>query len=180
MARLRIPGAPGSCRGPAKACQFSRSSMARIAVGKALDVVFLHELSSELFLVRRRFISHVEDLIARPEKLLRIAMTLDTPVHVERVRLVRERHQVDSSVARSTADALVDVNAVIEIDEIRKVVNARPRQRLTGAETGAHRLENHRIGPDLRMAGHTDLGGWYARHRRCFHRRMAIPAIEAV
>ena len=64
--------------------------------------------------------------------------------------------------------ALVNMNAVIEIDEARQVVDPRPLQRLPGAETFAHRLQNRTLGPDLRVAIHADLGGWNPGERRLF------------
>ena len=83
-------------------------------------------------------------------------------------------------MASGATDALVNMNAVIEIDEARQVVDPRPLQRLPGAETFAHRLQNRTLGPDLRVAIHADLGGWNAGERGVFHRSVAVTAIDAV
>src|SRR5580700_818971 len=61
------------------------SSMARITISQALNVVLLDELLSQLFLVGRRLIGHAEHLIARAHVLLGVAMTIDAPVHVQGV-----------------------------------------------------------------------------------------------
>src|SRR6266536_431654 len=83
-------------------------------------------------------------------------------------------------MASGAAHALVDMNAVIEIDEARQVVHPRPLQRLPGAKTFTHRLQNRALSPDLRVAVHADLGGRNAGERGLFHRGVAISAINAV
>src|SRR6266508_3151406 len=72
------------------------------------------------------------------------------------------------------------MNAMIEIDEARQIVDPRPLQRLSGPETFAHWLQNRALSPDLRVAVHTDLGGWNAGERGLFHRGVAISTIDAV
>src|SRR6266480_2879015 len=69
---------------------------------------------------------HIENLIFGAENLLRVAMALHAPLHQQRVGLEHQRHLVDLSVARRAAHALVDMNAVIEIDEIGQAVNFDP------------------------------------------------------
>ena len=83
-------------------------------------------------------------------------------------------------MASRATHALVNMNAVIEIDEARQIVHPRPLQRLPGAETFAHRLQNRTLGPDLRVAIHADLGGRNAGERGLFHRGVAVTAIDAV
>ena len=58
-------------------------------------------------------------LIARAYVLLRIAMTINAPVHVQRVFFERKRHQVHAPMAGGAADAFVDMNAVVEVHEIQ-------------------------------------------------------------
>ena len=53
-------------------------------------------------------------------------MAIQTPLHQQRRHLIGERHLVDPAVARRAADALVHVNAVIEIDEAGQVIDALP------------------------------------------------------
>lgn len=53
-------------------------------------------------------------------------------------------------------DPFVDVNAVIEINVVGKIVNPRPLQRFAGAKTGADGLQIWTIGPNLFVAIHAD------------------------
>jgi hypothetical protein len=53
---------------------------------------------------------------------------------------------------------LADVNAVIKINEIRKIIHTIPDQRLSGAIAFADRFKQRCANPDLRVAVHTCLG----------------------
>ena len=86
-------------------------------------------------------------------------MTLQTPLHLQRGRLIHDRLVIDSAVASRTADAFFQVNAVIEISVIRQVVNADPLDRLAGLETRAHWFEIWAIGPDLFVTVHARRSG---------------------
>ena len=86
---------------------------------------------------------------------------------------------VDAAVAGFTADALGDVDAVIEIHEVRQIVDADPVERLVVAEAGPHRLEVRAGVPDLRVAVDAGLGRRNARRRRHLNRRVAIAALDA-
>lgn len=103
------------------------------------DVVFFDEFPGKGELIGRRSILHVEDLLARPDKKLRRAMALETPIHMQRVDPPGERHLIDPAMTGVTTDALVYVNAMIEIDKSRQVVNARPLDGLTRAKTLPYR-----------------------------------------
>src|SRR4051794_32482123 len=65
---------------------------------------------------------HVEDLVARPDEVLRPAVAVQAPLHQERVLLEDEVHLVDPPVAGGAADPLGHVDAVVEEDEARQVV----------------------------------------------------------
>ena len=85
-------------------------------------------------------------------------MTLQTPLHLQRRRLVKNRHLVDPSVTSRTADALLNVNAVIEVRVIRQVVNSNPFNRFAVAETRAHGFEVWAFRPDLFVTAHARRG----------------------
>lgn len=53
-------------------------------------------------------------------------MALKTPLHLQRRRLINDRHLRHVAVTGRAAYALLDVNAVIEIDVIRQIVNPHP------------------------------------------------------
>lgn len=65
-------------------------------------------------------------------------MALQTPFHVERGRLPGEGHLGQLAVTSSAGHAPFDVNAVIEISEIRQIVNAVPHEGAVISKTGPH------------------------------------------
>ena len=85
-------------------------------------------------------------------------MTFKTPFHLQRLRLRDDGHLIDSAMTSRTAHALRDMNRVIEIREVRQVVNANPLERLSVFETVPDRLEIGTVGPNLFVAVHTDRG----------------------
>ena len=106
-------------------------------------------------------------------------MAVEAPFHLQRRFLDHQRHAIDAAVAGFAADALAYVNAVIEVHEVRQVVDAHPVERLVVAEAGAHRLEVRAGVPDLRVAVDAGLGRRNAGRRRHFDRRVAIAALDA-
>src|SRR5579862_3293017 len=93
--------------------------------------------------------------------------------------LPSQRHSVYRSMARGAADSLIHVNAVIEVNEIRQVVNLDPADGVVGAKTIAHRLERRAGIPNLRVTIHARLGRRNVGERGSLHRRMTIPAIDS-
>ena len=106
-------------------------------------------------------------------------MAVEAPLHLQRRLLQHQRHAIDAAVAGLAADALLHVNAVVEVDEVRQVVHADPAQRLVVAEARAHRLEIRAGRPDLRVAVDAGLGRRNAGRRRDFNRRVAVAAVDA-
>lgn len=72
------------------------------------------------------------------------------------------------------------MNAVIEIDEVRKIVHACPSDRLARPPALADRLEIGAVRPDLRMAIHTGLGRRDACIGELLDSRMTVTAVDAV
>src|SRR6185503_5267006 len=81
------------------------------------DLVFLNQFRSQRALISRRLIRHVENFLARTHEAFRRTMTVETPIHVERVFPPYQRHLVNTAVTGRTSDSFVNVNAMIEIDE---------------------------------------------------------------
>src|SRR5438094_2370034 len=108
----------------------------------ALDLVFLYQSQTDLLLVGRRLPGHVEHLVAWPDVPLRIPVTFQAPAHLEGLRLPGQRHPVDLPMASRAADALLDVDAVVEVDEVAQDVDPIPLQRLTALEALADRLQH--------------------------------------
>lgn len=106
-----------------------------------LDVIFRGKRLALLGLILGRFPLHIRDVFGLPQNRFRIAMALQTPLHLQRRGVPHQRHQVHPAVTTGTSHALVDVYAVIEIGEIREVMDSRPFDWLTGPPTLPHDLE---------------------------------------
>ena len=107
---------------------------------RILNLILLHKPPPQRLLITRRLPLHIEDLLARPNEFFGVAMTHETPLHgqwlglpyhryaaVQRELLLQRRHPVHTTVARHTADSLVDVNTVVEVHIRRQVIDALPR-----------------------------------------------------
>src|SRR5205814_1453025 len=106
----------------------------------------------------------------RTDKSLRTAVAVQAPLHVKRRRLPGQRHLIDAAMAGGAADAFLHVNTVIEVDEVRKVVDAVPTQRFARAQAFANRLEHATLHPNLVMTVHANARRWDSRERGCLHR----------
>src|SRR5262249_58258973 len=122
----------------------------------------------------------VEDLLARPDVFGRVAVTFQAPLHVQRHDAPRQRHLIYAPVAGRTADAFVDVDAVVEVDEVGQVVDPRPFNRLAGPEALAHGLQVRAVGEKLRVTTHAGRGRRNAGEPRDLDRRVTVPAINPV
>ena len=151
------------------------------AVGEltGLYAVFGDELRPQAFLVGWRLVIHVKDLVARADVLGGIAVAIEAPLHIQGFGFPHQGHLIDLAVARLAANALVDVDAVIEIGEVGQVVDAIPLDGHVVAEAGAHGFEDGRFGPDLRVAGHAGFGRGNAGKGTLFDGGMAVAAVDA-
>src|SRR5262249_48155728 len=144
----------------------------------ATNLVLSKQFIAQLWLVNRKLPGHVENLLARPQMLLRVAMTLQAPAHQQRAVLIRERHQIDGPVTFGAADSLIYMNAVVEVDELRQVMNSLPGDCRAGAKAGPHRRKRLGAHPDLLMAINASLGRWNPREGRRFDRSVAVATID--
>jgi hypothetical protein len=74
--------------------------------------------------------------------------------------------------------AFVDVNFVIEIDKIWKVMDFNPGYGLARSPAGSHGLKQAGIRPNLRMTVHASLGWGDSRIARLFDRRVTVLALQ--
>ena len=105
-------------------------------------------------------------------------VTLKAPLHEQRVFAPRHRHLVDRAMATEAANALIDMNAVIEIGEIRQIVHAGPGDGTVCAKAVPHRLQRGTGAPDLRVAIHARFGRRNIGEARCFDGGVAVTAVE--
>ncbi len=91
--------------------------------------------------------------------LFRLAMTLQTPAHGERLGVADDFHLVDLAVALDAGDAAGDVHGVVEINVVGGLMDAHPRHGVAGGVALAHRGEQGAVGLDLVVTVHARLGG---------------------
>ena len=106
-------------------------------------------------------------------------MAVQTPLHLQRSVVIHQRHAVHGAVTGIATYTLVDVNAVIEISEVGKIVHPRPDQRLAALVALPDRLKQRRVGPDLGVAVHTGLGGRNTGEAGGLDRGMTVAAIDS-
>src|ERR1051325_9814154 len=159
----------------------ARSSVARRAIGPARHVILANQSTAERELIAAGwFPTHGGDLRPWPQVTLGLAMTGEAPLHLERVHLPGERHAIHAAVAAFASDALREMDAVVEVHEVGKIVNAIPDDRLPRPVALAHRLEHSALVPDLAVAVHAHIGGRNPRECAVFHARVAVAAVDAV
>ena len=105
-------------------------------------MVLLHKLWPQLCLVGWVLIVDIENFRSGPDILRGIPVAAYAPVHIERIDFIRQRHFIDLAMAGGTADAFVQVNAVVKVNEVRKIVYARPFNGFAGRPTIPNRLRD--------------------------------------
>ena len=107
-----------------------------------------------------------------------MAMTGETPLHVHICGLPRKRHLVHTAVTGFAANTLVHVNAVIEVDEIREVVDTIPAERPVLTQARPDRFQHVAVSPDLLVAIHTHGRRWNSGEGADLNRVVAVPAVD--
>jgi hypothetical protein len=157
--------------------------MTRRATGKLggrSNLVFHGEPVPNFILIGGRSPVHVEDLILGAKISLWIAMALQAPLHVQRRSLKHQRHLIDGSVTRGAANALIYVNAVIEVYVVRKAMDLHPMNGLVRAVAFAHRPQIANVIKQHGMAVHARFRRRNTRVRGVFHARVAVTAIDTI
>ena len=62
-------------------------------------------------------------------------MAIQTPFHRERLFLPRQRHLINPPMTGNAPDTFLNVNRMMKIDEIGKIVQPGPHQRLIRFQT---------------------------------------------
>jgi hypothetical protein len=120
----------------------------------------------------------VEDLIEGTQVLLGVAMTVKAPAHLQGLTLPSYRHLADWAVTGRTANALGNMNAVIEIDVIWQVVDSGPLDGSVVLEAVPDGCQDSRVRPYLRVARHASLRRWNPSEGCIFNRCVAVTTIE--
>ena len=74
--------------------------MARPAVRKRIDLVFLDQLRTELLLIRGRLIRNAENFVLRAHVIFRMPVAIEAPGHIQSAGAISERHIRDWAMAR--------------------------------------------------------------------------------
>jgi hypothetical protein len=83
----------------------------------------------------------VVDLTLRPQVGGRVGVAVQAPLHRQRRDRVHLAHRVDVPMALVAADPVREVRGVVEVDELRELVDARPSENQL-ARTGARRSDS--------------------------------------
>src|SRR5215471_14591469 len=89
-----------------------------------------------------------------------------------------ERHFVDAAVTLLTPDALGHVNAVVEVGEVRQIMDFRPANGLPRSKARAHRLEHRTVFPNELVTVVASGGGGDAGRCGRLDRRVAVTAVD--
>ena len=145
-----------------------------------LNLIFLHQPCAQDELILRRLIVHAEHVFPGTHKTFRMAVAVEAPIHIKRIFPPRQWHLIDRAMTSGAADSLVDVNAMIKVNEAGKIMDPSPLDGLPGAKTFSHRFQHRAVCPDLSVTVHARLGRRNAGERTFLDRGMAIAAIDAV
>jgi len=111
-------------------------------------------------------------------------MAIEAPAHAEGLRLDRQPHLFNLLyIVRVTVvapDTLVDMDAVVEVNEIRQIIQSRPLHRFARLPAFQYRRKHRLISQYLRVTRHTRLGRRNAREIAGLNRGMTITTIDAV
>ena len=106
-----------------------------------------HQLAPGLVAVAARLPVGIEDRVMRTQRLGRIAVAIDAPVHGQRRALPGQFHLTDRAVTGRAADAFGDVDRMVEVNVIGQLVDALPVDRLVLGKARANRRQHSGIGP---------------------------------
>jgi hypothetical protein len=84
-------------------------------------------------------------------------MAFQTPFHVKGLLAGRQWHRSNLTVACFARHTAMNVDAVIEVNEVRQIINACPVDRTVFSKAGAHRFEHRTVSPNLGVAVHAGL-----------------------
>src|SRR5947207_13220137 len=106
--------------------------------------------------------SWIVNFVSWSHEVLRRAMAIQTPFHVQRVHPPSDRHLIDATVTSRAANSFGYVNAVIEINVIGQIMDAVPFQRRVCRQALRHRREERGVVENLRMPGHASFARGHA------------------
>ena len=108
--------------------------MTPAAAHRRVDVPFFNKLCADLALTGScwRLPIEIGDLVEGAELIFWSPVAFQTPSHAVRLGVVNDLHMVDMTVTGYAANPPVHMDGMVEIDLVRGLVNADPRNRITG------------------------------------------------
>src|SRR5215471_7991317 len=94
---------------------------AKFILGMVCDALESHSMITVRFVV-----VHIDDFFPGSQEFFRLAMAVQAPFHLQRVLLIHERHLVHGTMTTGAPYTFIYMNAVVEVDEVREIVDARP------------------------------------------------------
>lgn len=101
---------------------------------RRVDIPLLLQLGSNLLLrfAVGGFPVEIENLIDRPQVFFGVSMAIQTPTHAQRFVLIHDVHVVHIAVTANTANPTINVNRMVEIGEVRDLMDPDPVHWLSG------------------------------------------------
>ncbi len=127
----------------------------------------------------RRHPVEVSHLRQRADVSSGVAVTIKTPRHGVRLRVINHVHLIDLPVATDTADSPVHVDRVIKVNVFRGFVDLDPLDRLPGLPRLANQGELGTVLLNLRVTVHADLSRGDIGVGGGLNERVAIAAVHA-
>ena len=155
--------------------------MTRPAGGKLrrrFDMILRHEPSPQSSMVAWRRPGEVKKLVARSEIRCRIAVAIETEFHLESLGSIGEWHLIDAPVAFDAGDPFSDVDVMPKIDVVGHARDAVPQDCAIFGEAFSNRRQHFSIGPELRMAAHTDMRRGKAGIGLALDGRVAVTTVD--
>jgi len=125
------------------------------------------------------FPGQISDFIDRTDMGGGIAMAIQTETHAQGFRVLHFIHLIDLAVTFHATDAAGDMDGVIEINEIRQVMDLYPDDGFAAGGAIAHEGEARVVFEHLVMTVHTGGGRREIGVPGFFDGGMAVTAIEA-
>ena len=130
--------------------------MAGPAALQRFNLPILHGLMAkgELSFFGFRLPFQISDLVHRTQFRLGMTMTFQTERHAERFRVIYFIHLINAPVTFHATDAARDVNGVIEINEVRHLVDLHPFNRLAARRAFTNERQTRIVFEHLIVAIH--------------------------
>ena len=106
-------------------------------------------------------------------------MAIQTPLHVKGLSFPRQWHLIDPTVTGFATNANMNVNAVIEVNEVGRIVDARPSNRTILPKARADGFQRRAVCPNLLVAVHAHLCRRNPGKGRRLDRGMAVAAVDS-